>query len=245
MFTMAGLALLLVFVIQLGLKGGKPQQSAQRVSIVGGLADGLKAGRQNVKIALAYGCAFVARADLVVVGTFFTLWLNQAGIAAGLSPEDAAGTAGQFFAIAMMGALIWAPIAGVLNDRLNRIHAVSLAMFLCAAGYSCMGLIEDPLGVWMYPAAILLGIGQMSAVTASQTLIGQEAPAERRGSIIGTFSFFGTAGIMFVTSIGGRIFDTIDPAAPFVLTGAINALLFFAAMFISFRAGKAVVETSA
>jgi MFS family permease len=73
----------------------------------------------------------------------------------------------------------------------------------------------------------------MSAITASQTLIGQEAPAEHRGSIIGMFSFFGAAGVMFVTSVGGRIFDAIDPSAPFVLVGAINILLFIAAILVS------------
>jgi hypothetical protein len=70
-------------------------------------------------------------------------------------------------------------------------------------------------------------------VTASQTLIGQEAPAEHRGSIIGMFSFFGAAGVMFVTSVGGRLFDAIDPSAPFVMVGSINTLLFVAAIFVS------------
>jgi MFS family permease len=96
-----------------------------------------------------------------------------------------------------------------------------------------MGLINDPLGGWIYPASVLLGIGQMSAITASQTLIGQEAPAESRGSVIGMFSFFGAAGVMFITSVGGRIFDAIGPAAPFVLIGSINALLFVAAIVVS------------
>jgi MFS family permease len=238
MFTMAGLALLLTFVIRLGLKGGRPPHPVRKVSIATSMAQGLRVGRRNARIGLAYGCAFVSRADLVVVGTFFTLWLNQAGIASGMAPDDAARAAGGFFALAMSSALIWAPISGILNDRLDRTHALALAMFLCAAGYSAMGFITDPLGNWMYPAAVLLGIGQMSAITASQTLIGQEAPAEHRGSIIGMFSFFGAAGVMFITSVGGRIFDAIGPAAPFVLIGSINALLFFAAIIVSRLPGK-------
>jgi len=233
MFTMAGLALVLTFLILLGLKGGRPPQPALASSFYEGMAQGLRAGRRNARIALAYGSAFVSRADLVVVGTFFTLWLNQVGIESGMAPQDAARTAGGLFAMVMSSALIWAPIAGFLNDRLDRTHAMALAMFLCAAGYSAMGLINDPLGGWIYPASVLLGIGQMSAITASQTLIGQEAPAESRGSVIGMFSFFGAAGVMFITSVGGRIFDAIGPAAPFVLIGSINALLFVAAIVVS------------
>ena len=150
-----------------------------------------------------------------------------------MAPDDAARTAGIFFAIAMSSALIWAPIAGFLNDRMDRTHAMAFAMLLCGAGYSSMGLIADPLGGWMYPATALLGIGQMSAVTASQTLIGQEAPTEHRGSIIGMFSFFGTIGVMFITSVGGRLFDSFGPASPFVLTGAINVILLIAAVIVS------------
>jgi MFS family permease len=233
MFTMAGFAIVLMIVVRLGLKGGRPPQPLRKTSIVGSMVQGLQAGRHNARIALAYGCAFVSRADLVVVGTFFTLWLNQAGIAAGMTPDDAARSAGGFFALAMMSALLWAPVAGILNDRLTRTRAMALAMFLCAIGYLVMGLITDPLGVWMYPAAVMLGIGQMSAITASQTLIGQEAPPEQRGSIIGMFSFFGAAGVMFVTSVGGRIFDAIGPSSPFVMIGLINTLLFVAAMVVS------------
>ena len=102
---------------------------------------------------------------------------------------------------------------------------LAFALVLAAVGYSQMGLISDPLAGWIYPASILLGIGQMSVTLASQTLLGQEAPIETRGAVVGTFSIFGAAGILFVTSIGGRIYDAVDPAAPFVMVGAANGLL--------------------
>jgi MFS family permease len=232
MFTMAALALLLALALQAGLKGGRPSAAASNGRLAALIAAGLAAGRDNRRIRLAYLCAFVARADLVVVGTFYMLWLTQAGIAAGSSPEGAARVAGQFFGLVMLSALIWAPLMGWLNDRLDRIRAMALSMLLAAGGYTAMGLITDPLGVWMYPAAALLGIGQMSAVTASQTLIGQEAPPAQRGAVVGMFTFFGVAGILFITSVGGRIYDAIAPAAPFVLIGVLNASLFLWALTV-------------
>ncbi|MDP6675513.1 MAG: MFS transporter, partial [Gammaproteobacteria bacterium] len=126
MFTMAGLALFLAVLVRLGLKGGRPPQPGRPTSFARSMIQGLRAGRQNPLIALAYGSAFVARADLVVVGTFFTLWLNQTAIAAGMNPEDAMRAAGGFFALAMSSALIWAPIAGFINDRLDRTRAMAL-----------------------------------------------------------------------------------------------------------------------
>ena len=36
---------------------------------------------------------------------------------------------------------------------------------------------------------------------------------------------FGAAGILFVTSVGGRLYDGIAPAAPFVMIGVLNGVL--------------------
>lgn len=232
MLTMTLLCIVLGIVLRTGLKGGVPPHRPPDSSLRAQFAQGLTAGRENPRILLAYLCAFVARADLVVVGTFYTLWLTQAGLDRGLTPEQAAGAAGGFFALVMSCALAWAPVMGWLNDRLNRVAAMAIAMLLAGLGYASMGFIPDPLGAWMYPAGVLLGIGQMSAVTASQTLIGQEAPSAYRGSVVGMFSFFGAAGILFITSVGGRIYDAIDPAAPFLLIGIINAVLFLWALSV-------------
>ena len=113
--------------------------------------------------------------------------LVQAGLAQGMAPEEATKTAGLFFALVMLIALVWAPVLGVLNDRFDRTGIMAASLAVAAVGYSSLGAIPDPLGGWMYPAAVLLGIGQMSVVSASQTLIGQEAPAELRGSVTGMF----------------------------------------------------------
>jgi hypothetical protein len=46
-----------------------------------------------------------------------------------------------------------------------------------------------------------------------------------RGAVVGTFSVCGAAGILFVTSIGGRLYDAIAPGAPFIMIGLLNGLL--------------------
>ena len=77
----------------------------------------------------------------------------------------------------------------------------------------------------MWPASILLGIGQMSVTLAVSPLMGQESPPELRGAVVGVFSVCGAAGILFVTSVGGRIYDAISPAAPFIMIGMLNGFL--------------------
>ncbi len=230
MFSMSAMSLGMAVVVWFGLSRVAGHGHTKTAGVAENLRIGLSIARQNLRVALAYGCAFVSRGDLIVVGTFYILWLNQAGVQAGMAPNEASKVAGGFFGLVMGCALLWAPIAGWLNDRLNRVTAMAVAMALCAVGYSCMGLIDDPLGVWMYPAGVLLGMGQMSAITASQTLVGQEAPSAHRGTVIGVFSFFGAAGVMFITVVGGRLYDAIDPSAPFVLIGVTNAVLFLGAL---------------
>ena len=232
MLTMSTICAVSFVLMALGLKGGRPPYAKEREPLRALLAEGVKQGRENRRILLAYASAFVARGDLVVVGTFFTLWLTQAGIGRGLTVEAAQGQAGLFFGMVMGVALLWAPIMGVINDRLDRTLVMALSLASAAVGYGLMGVIPDPLGGWMYPAAVVLGIGQLSVVSASQTLIGQEAPPAVRGSVVGTFSIFGAAGILFITGVGGRIYDAIAPSAPFVLIAAVNAILEVAAILV-------------
>jgi MFS family permease len=235
MFTMAALSLVLAFLIGIGIKGGLPAKVNKHESFGKRMAMGIRAGKENGRVMLAYCSAFVARGDLVVMGTFFTLWLTQAGIQSGLAPEDAAQQAGIRFAMVMLAALLWAPVMGWLNDRMDRARALGLAMGLAAVGYIGMAFVPDPFGVWMYPAGTLLGIGQISVVLASQTLIGQESPAAYRGSVVGMFSMFGAAGILFISTVGGWVFDSIAQVAPFVVIGIANILLCIASYLVAAR----------
>jgi MFS family permease len=225
MFTMTGCCLLTALIIRIGLVGGPPSQAGRKQSLRALLLVGVAAARTNPRLLLSYACAFVGRADLVVVGTFYSLWLTQAGIESGMGAAVAAKTAGGMFALVMTAALLWAPVMGWLNDRLDRTLAMAIALVLAMIGYCTMGILGDPLGPWLYPASIVLGIGQMSVTLASNTLVGQESPPTVRGAVVGTFSVCGAAGILFVTSIGGRLYDAITPAAPFVMIGLLNGLL--------------------
>jgi len=231
-YSMAAFALVTAVIIRFGLAAGRPAHVHGKPSTRTLLVQGVAAARANSRIALAYCCGFVGRADLVVVGTFYSLWVTQAGIAAGLGADIAARNGGMLFAVVMTSALLWAPVFGWLNDRFDRTRVIAASLALAAVAYSLLGLIDDPLAGWIYPASVLLGIGQISVTLASQTLLGQEAPQATRGSVVGTYSICGAAGIMFVTTVGGQIYDAIAPSAPFVLVGLSNGLLAIAAFWL-------------
>jgi len=66
-------------------------------------------------------------------------------------------------------------------------------------------------------------------------LIGQEAPLENRGAVIGAFSACGAVGVLIANGIGGRLFDSIDPGAPFLMVAGATALLAIYAVWVRLR----------
>jgi len=218
-------------VLRFGLQPGTPVSADQRPPALELVKAGLRNAR-NPRIALAYAAAFVARSDLVVLGLFTVLWGNVAAMAAGMEPAEATSVGRRLFGTAQLAALLWAFLLGPFLDRFNRVSLMAFCMGMAAIGYIGVAFVEDPLALNALPLFALLGIGQISAFFGATTLIGQEAPLVERGAVIGVFNFAGAIGILFATKIGGVLFDTVDPSAPFVMIGCLNLLIFIAAIVV-------------
>jgi len=227
----AGFTLLLALILRAGLQGHAPRAGRPRLTLWRQAASGLGAARDNPRIALAYLLAFASRGDLVIITTFIFLWVFQAGLEAGLAPGAATAKAGMIFGTAQGMALLWSPVMGVILDRVPRLTGVCIAFGLAGIGYSALGQVADPFGPWMLPASMLAGIGEASAVVAAGVLIGQEAPAPTRGTLIGVFGLCGSLGIVCLTFAGGLVFDAFGRQAPFVMMGIVN----FAVLAIALR----------
>lgn len=238
----AVLCLLAAGLVMLGLKPGIPILREERPS-VGELFRGGFAAARNPRVALAYGSAFIARGDQSVNAIFLILWGTHAGTAAGMDAAEAVKNGTLIFVIAQISAMFWAPILGPLMDRIDRVSALALCMVLAAIGNLSLLLLDDPLSRYGLIFYILLGIGQISVFLGGQSLIGQEAPREKRGSVLGAFNISGAIGIMLITLAGGYLYDQIDPRAPFVLVGAVNVLLFFACLGVRLRLGPQLARS--
>jgi MFS family permease len=228
--VVAGIALLAALVM-LGLKPGRPGAVASRAPLLRLAADGLAAAR-TPRIALCYGSAFAARADMVIITLFITLWVAQSGATVGLSAPQAAARAGMVVGIVQGAALLWAPIFGFIGDRFDRLGILVVGFLLGAVGYGWVGLIDNPSAATSIPALVLLGIGQSSTVLASTLLLGQEAPAQIRGSVFGLQSFCGALGILAISAGGGRLFDAVGPHAPFAAMAVANGVIMVWAMYV-------------
>lgn len=234
--AIAGLAVAVSLVVMLGLKGGTPVHQRDRPGVRELFVSGFARAAHNPRILLAYGAAFIARGDQSVNATFLVLWGTTAGIAAGMGNAEAIKTGTMIFVTAQIAALCWAPILGPLIDRMDRVSVLAVCMVLAAIGNFSLLLLDDPLGRHATVFFILIGIGQISVYLGAQSLIGQEAPTRERGSVIGAFNVSGAFGILLITTAGGRLFDHVDPRAPFIVVGVINLLLFAGSVLVRIKA---------
>jgi MFS family permease len=221
-------------IAMLGLKKGTPAAKTERPSTWALIKSGIVEAR-NPRIALSYAAAFVARSDLVILGTFTVLWGNLAATEAGLEPAEALSSGIRLFATTSAAALIWLPILGYLVDRLNRVTSLAVCMFLMGMGFCSMALVGDPLALSSIQLFLFLGVGQISAFLGAQTLVGTEAPRLQRGAVIGVFNKSGAIGILIMSLIGGRLFDSMSPAAPFVLVGLLGFVVAALAVVVRFK----------
>ncbi|MDC0587069.1 MFS transporter [Gammaproteobacteria bacterium] len=232
MWVVAGTCLITSIVVAFGLKKGTPTEEQKKIPYIVQIKAGLAEGK-NPRILLAYAAAFVARSDLVILGTFLVLWGITAGVDAGMTTSEAQTAARILFVTSTSAALIASPIIGYFIDKTNRIIAVSVCMAIAATGYLSMFFVDDIFDATYRPLFMLLGVGQQCAFFAATTLLGQEAPVMKRGAVVGVFNLAGALGILISSFIGGRIFDSIGPSSPFIFMGFCNIFVCIFAVYVN------------
>jgi MFS family permease len=241
----AVIAVLAAICFRLGFFPGRITAEKPGTSAFAGFMDGLKAAGQSPRLALSYASAFAARGDMVVIGAFYSLWFVHAGAEQGIGAGEAIVKAGISMGALLLANWIWAPIFGMIIDRINRVVALCIAMVLASIGYFVIGNVSDPYDMpVMMTATFILGIGEISAIVAGNALLGQEAPTKIRGATVGVFGLVGTFGILFATFAGGQVFDAYGPGAPFTMMAIINTAIVFLALWLIMR-GHAKPVTSA
>jgi MFS family permease len=233
----AGLCAFSALVVLLGLKQGTPREQARATPLREILNDGVQAARNNPRVWFAYMLQFVSFGDRIVIGTFFTLRLQQTSLENGMTMGQATDAARMPYVVFAASALFAAVIFGVLLDRLDRLKTGTLAMALAAGAYFLGGFIDDPTAKGIViPVSILLGIGQIAAIIASQTMLGQEAPRACRGAVFGFAGIAASCGILFTYLVGGWLYDKVSQGGPFFLLASANFLIMLFGLWLLRRA---------
>lgn len=230
-YVAAGLAVLTALVMWAGLMKHESRHSEDMLHVRQLLREGLAAAK-DPGVALAYGAAFVSRGHLLVIGSFLSVWINKAGTLAGMTPGEVTERIGMIVGISQGVALLAAPLAGWLADRVNRVLAVIIIQAVAVIGFSSLWLVSDPFTGLMIGLTCIASAGQIGSIITAQVLVQQQAPPAIRGSVIGFWGLCGSLGILVATSLGGLLFDRWTEAGPFVMMGVLSLLLIIWAMSV-------------
>ena len=238
LWIMALIAALTALIALFGIKDVHKTEKEKSESFKEMIQIGGKAVRKNARLSIAAAAYFVSRGDLVVMTTFFTLWIFRAGIDAGLDSGEAQTASARLFGISQLAMIFFIPIMGYLLDKFDRVSTLALALGVASFGYFCLGLVDSPYGTnWIYFVAIAAGAGEACVIVSGPALVGQEAPPKIRGSIFGFMLLMGATGILIHTKICGLLFDGISYQAPFVYMAIVNGLICVAAIWVRLRIG--------
>lgn len=229
LFLVAAVAFVSAAVAAWGLQPGTPTTREERPPVKELLTAGVREAIKNPRIAVAYAGAFVARSDLVILGSFLTLWGRFAVESAGIAGAEAQAMSVRPFAVAQTAGLLWIVLLGFLLEKRDRLVALGVAFAVATLGYLGMWFVDDLLAPRSIPFLCMLGAGQISAFWGATTLIGREAPKASRGTVVGAFNLSGVLGILVFVALGGVLYDRYGPAAPFLMVGCANLLVMAAA----------------
>ncbi len=233
--TMAGVITVVGVIMFAALRKGLATQQSERVPLFQQFREGITEARRPV-ISLAYAASFVARGNLAVVGTFFTLWATLYGTQElGMTAAEAVAKGGGVVAISYAASLFSAPVFGIMADRINRISALAVTLAISAVGYGSTLFLDDPFSLPTIISLILIGMAEVGCIITSGVLIAERAPDRIRGSVVGMFTLTGAVGILIASIVGGYLFDHWLKTGPFVFFGFISALVLVWALVLRFR----------
>jgi len=238
LFLVAAVAFVSAAVAAWGLQSGTPAKREERPPVKLLLTAGVREAIKNPRIAVAYAGAFVARSDLVILGSFLTLWGRFAVESAGISGAEAQAMSVRPFAAAQTAGLIWIVLLGFVLEKRDRLVALAVAFAVATIGYLGMWFVEDLLAPRSIPLLCMLGAGQISAFWGATTLIGREAPKASRGTVVGAFNLSGVLGILVFVALGGVLYDRYGPPAPFIMVGCANLLVMGAAGLLALKESR-------
>mmetsp|Transcript_13140 Transcript_13140/g.21328 ORF Transcript_13140/g.21328 Transcript_13140/m.21328 type:complete len:667 (-) Transcript_13140:215-2215(-) len=224
--------------------------------------------RTRPQLVSSYMAGFAARAGAVIVTSYITLWVSHYFTANDLCELDSAidelsachedllnpakkscpaayTWASRVSGMAQTFSLVFALIFGMVASRApNSIQKyLALGSAFGAVVYGLAPVVSNPKSSLMYLFSSLWGVADIAMIVFAQIAVAQEMSQrqELRGIIAGTYSIFGSIGIILITYIGGWLFDSWDPTGPFVLMSVVSFCVMCSALWVCYIERKSTV----
>ncbi|WP_373987317.1 MFS transporter [Duganella sp. BuS-21] len=248
-WAVAGFGVIGLVLGALFLKNPKPPVGAGEKKTISQALAGFKSdyqkvlahARKNPRFGLVVMMGFVIRSDYAVILSFMSLWVINAASGQGVSSVDALKTAGTLLAVFKIATLVSPLLFGLVADRVNRTILLVLSLALTGTSLCATLFISDVMGLGIHLVVAAIGITESALIISSQSVFGEEAPGELRGAAMGMFSMVGIVSVVFISFIGGHLFDSVGYSAPFVLVGILNLLFAVLGAYLVFKSGDRAV----
>ncbi|CAK0747814.1 Magnetosome protein MamH [uncultured Gammaproteobacteria bacterium] len=185
------------------------------------------------ELRVAFAASLFSRSDIILIGLFYMLWTIYFADLVGKTQVEAAAHAGKMIGgvgLLIMGTLLfW----GRVVHRCGRVNAIIVGLAVSAAGFLAMGFAVNPFDWYVYAPMTLIALGQAGTLLAPEVLAIDLTPSDLRGSVLGVLNVIGGIGLIIILQVGGYLFDTVGPYAPFVFTGICNLIVLIYALFVS------------
>ncbi|MCK5009880.1 MAG: MFS transporter, partial [Deltaproteobacteria bacterium] len=214
-YIIGGLAILGAFISRVGLVDRMPKEKPKKL----GYKEIYRTVSKSLSLKVSYIVTFVARADVVIIGTLIFVWVVYVAEDFGIDPVKAS-TKGAIVMLVMTFATFFSfPVVGVLLDRIGRIPVLIATLIIGGTGYCLMAMTENPFSPVLYAFACMIGIGFAGAVTGANTLASDASPKPILGSVMGGLNTMQPIGVLIFLQLGGFLFDKVGPWGPFALKG--------------------------
>ena len=110
--------------------------------------------------------------------------------------------------------------AGHLSDRVGRLPVLTAGLAVFAAVYLGFAVADE--GRWIWPLFAVYGIYIAATDGVAKAFVVDLVPAEHRAAALGAHGALMAAFILLASVTAGLLWDTVSPAAPFLL-GATTA----------------------
>ena len=176
---------------------------------------------------------FTSMLGMGIVIPFMPIYAKELG-ATGVS-------IGVFFASFPLAQILFMPTIGRLSDRHGRKAFIAAGLLLS----SLMSLVyvSAPNIVYLTLGRFFQGIAVALIIPISTAYVGDLAPADKRGELMGIFNLALTGSIGVGPLFGGWVSDTYGMALSFYLMGGLNALAFLFVLFFLDEARSPHAET--
>ena len=171
------------------------------------------------RMQLAFAAAFYSRADVIVIGLFYTLWCLSLSDSVDVSRPYAIAHAAVMIGIMGGAVLISIPVWKAYLERHSRITAIGAGLSMSAVGYFMLVLFHNPFNWGVAVPLVLVGVGHAGCLVALKVLTVDAAPKAILGSMLGAAYMIGGAGVIMLVQSSGYYFDAVGPRAPFALMG--------------------------